>query len=186
MLLPARGREDGARFGAARAADDTAAMAREPKSQGVSMTERIPKSAMRNPEVLNEAYHYPKTVSFSRGMRVELDGCVMLYISGTASVDENGRSVHPGDVEAQSRRVFDNIKGLLKAEGADWHDVVRTTCYLCDFRYYDVFNAVRNNFYFQERLDPFPASTCVQAQMCRPELLVEIEAIAIIPRNRSR
>jgi len=117
-------------------------------------------------------------------MRVELDGAVMLFISGTASVDENGRSVHIGDFEAQTRRVFANITGLLASEAADWHDVVRTTCYLADFRHYDTFNRIRNSFYTEQGLDPLPASTCVQATLCRPELLVEIEGIAVMPRGR--
>ena len=147
---------------------------------------RIKKTPMERKAVLNEAYEYPKKVSFSRGMRVELDNCVMLFISGTASVNEQGQSVHPGDIQAQTRRTFTNIKGLLESEDADWHDVARTTCYLADFRYYDDFNAVRNAFYAEEGLDPLPASTCVEARICRPELLVEIEAIAIIPRDRAK
>lgn len=149
-------------------------------------TDRVPKRAIRNPAVLNEAYEYPKKVSFVRGMRVELDNHVMLFISGTASVNEQGQSVHPGDIRAQTWRTFHNIKELLRSEGADFHDVVRTTCYLADFRYYDEFNEVRNAFYEQEGLNPFPASTCIEARICRPELLVEIEAIAIIPRSRAR
>lgn len=145
---------------------------------------RIKKASIQNPACLNEAPDYPKKVSFSRGMRVELDGCVMLYISGTASVDEYGDSLHAGDVRAQTRRAFENIRGLLESENADWRDVVRTTCYLADFRSYDQFNEVRNDFYEREQLDPLPASTCVEARICRPELLVEIEAIAIIPKER--
>ena len=146
---------------------------------------RIKKSAIENKAVLCEAYDYPEKVSFVRGMRVELDNCVMLFISGTASVNEQGESVHHGDIKAQTRRTFDNITGLLENDGADWHDVVRTTCYLDDFRYYDAFNDVRNAFYTEQGLDPLPASTCVEARICRPELLVEIEAIAIIPRDRA-
>lgn len=146
---------------------------------------RVPKSAIRNRAVLGEAYDYPKKVSFSRGMRVELDGSVMLVISGTASVDEHGRSVHVGDFDAQTRRTFSNIKGLLDSEGADWHDVVHTRCYLDDFRYYVRFNEIRTAFYEAEKLNPLPASTCVQARLCRPELLVEIEAMAIVPRDRA-
>ncbi|MCP4249768.1 MAG: RidA family protein [bacterium] len=119
-------------------------------------------------------------------MRVELDGCTMLFISGTASVDEQGRSVHPGDLPAQTRRALTNIQGLLESEGADWHDIVRTTCYLADFRAYGAFNEVRNAFYTEQGLDPLPASTCVEARLCRQELLVEIEAIAIIPRDRGK
>lgn len=145
---------------------------------------RVPKKPISNHEVLNEAYDYPKKVSFSRGMRVDLDSCVMLFISGTASVDESGDSIHPGDVRAQTRRALTNIKALLEAEGADWHDIVRTTCYLADFRTYDEFNEARNTFYEEERLDPLPASTCIEARICRPELLVEIEAIAMIPKGR--
>jgi len=152
----------------------------------VDEKKRFKKTPIQNHTVLNEAYDYPKKVSFSRGMRVELDNCVMLFISGTASVGEEGESLYPGDVRAQSWRMFNNIAGLLESEGADWHDVVRTTCYLADFRQYDEFNEVRNAFYEKQGLDPLPASTCVEARICRPELLVEVEAIAIIPRDRAR
>lgn len=107
---------------------------------------RVRKTPITSHAVLNEAYEYQKKVAFVRGMRVELDNCAMLFISGTAAVNEDGRSVHPGDVTAQTRRTFANIKALLESEGADWHDVVRTTCYLADFRTYDEFNAVRNAF----------------------------------------
>ncbi|MFQ6093717.1 MAG: RidA family protein, partial [bacterium] len=66
------------------------------------------------------------------------------------------------------------------SEGATWHDVVRTTCFLRDIeRDYRDFNEVRTQFFKEQGLDPLPASTGVQARLCRPELLVEIEAIAI-------
>jgi len=145
---------------------------------------RIKKTPIENKSVLNEAYDYPSKVSFVRGMRVELDNAVMLFISGTASVNEKGNSIHQGDVKAQTRRAFTNIRALLESENADWHDIVRTTCYLADFRDYDDFNEVRNAFYEEEKLNPLPASTCIEARICRPELLVEIEAIAIIPKDR--
>ena len=145
---------------------------------------RIKKTPIENKSVLNEAYDYPSKVSFVRGMRVELDNCVMLFISGTASVNEDGDSIHQGDVKAQTRRALTNIRALLESENADWHDIVRTTCYLADFRDYDAFNEIRNAFYKEEELQPVPASTCIEARICRPELLVEIEAIAMIPRDR--
>ena len=145
---------------------------------------RIKKTPIENGSVLSEAYDYPKKVSFARGMRVELDNCTMLFISGTASVNDKGESIHPGDVRKQSWRAFENIQGLLESENADWHDVVRTTCYLSDFRNYDVFNEVRNEFYEKQQLDPLPASTCIEARICRTELLAEIEAIAMIPKSR--
>ena len=69
---------------------------------------------------------------------------------------------------------------LLEAEGATWKDVVRTTCYLRDIeRDYAAFNEERTAFYEEQELDPLPASTGIQAILCRPELLVEIEAIAM-------
>ena len=140
----------------------------------------IQKHAITNYGVLNEAYAYAKPSSFSRGMRIDLNGLTILLISGTASIDEAGRSVHIGDFRAQLRRTFANITGLLASEGATWKDIVRTSCYLRDIdRDYEVFNEERTAFYKELGLDPLPASTGIQAKLCRPELLVEIEAIAM-------
>ena len=145
----------------------------------------IEKRAMTNYGVLNEAYAYEKPSSFSRGMRIDIGGVVILLISGTASIDENGVSVHIGDFPAQLRRTFDNITGLLESEGATWHDIVRTSCYLRDIdRDYDVFNAGRTAFFREQGLDPLPASTGIQAHLCRPELLIEIEAIAMFRTDK--
>ena len=145
----------------------------------------IKKRAMTNHGVLNEAYAYAKPSSFARGMRIDIGGVTILLISGTASIDENGVSVHAGDFTAQLRRTFDNITGLLKSEGCTWHDIVRTSCYLRDIdRDYDVFNRERTAFFKEQGLDPLPASTGIQAHLCRPELLVEIEAIDIFRTDK--
>jgi enamine deaminase RidA (YjgF/YER057c/UK114 family) len=139
------------------------------------------KRAITALSVLNEAYDYAKPSSFSRGLRIDLGSVAILLISGTASIDEKGESVHVGDFRAQLRRTYTNISGLLAAEGATWKDVVRTTCYLRDIeRDYAAFNEERTDFYREQGLDPLPASTGIQAILCRPELLVEIEAIAMI------
>jgi len=140
----------------------------------------IQKRAITNHAVLNEAYDYSKPSSFVRGMRIDLNGLVILLISGTASIDEYGKTVHVGDFRAQCRRTFHNITGLLAAEGCTWKDIVRTTCYLRDIdRDYEAFNEERTAFFKQQGLDPVPASTGIQAKLCRPDLLVEIEAIAM-------
>jgi 2-iminobutanoate/2-iminopropanoate deaminase len=145
----------------------------------------IQKRAVTNHGVLNEAFAYAKPSSFSRGMRIDLNGLVILLISGTASIDENGVSVHIGDFRAQLKRTFANITGLLESERATWHDIVRTTCYLRDIeRDYEAFNEVRTEFYKQQGLDPLPASTGIQAILCRPELLIEIEAIAMFRTDK--
>jgi enamine deaminase RidA (YjgF/YER057c/UK114 family) len=149
---------------------------------------RVPvkKRAITNYQVLNEAFAYAKPSSFSRGMRIDLNGLTILLISGTASIDESGKSVHIGDFRAQMRRTLANISGLLASEGCTWHDIVRTTCYLRDIeRDYDAFNEERTAFFKELGLDPLPASTGIQAILCRPELLIEIEAIAMSRTNTS-
>ncbi|MGD0669228.1 MAG: Rid family hydrolase [Bryobacteraceae bacterium] len=152
----------------------------------IGKTTQVKKSAITEPSVLNEAYSYDKPSSFSRGLRIDLDSLVILLISGTASIDEQGRTVHIGDFDAQLRRTYYNITGLLAAEGATWKDVVRTTCYLRDIeRDYAAFNDGRTAFFREQGLDPLPASTGIQAILCRPELLVEIEAIAMfVPKPK--
>jgi enamine deaminase RidA (YjgF/YER057c/UK114 family) len=140
----------------------------------------ILKRAMHAPDVLNEAFHYAKPSSFSRGLRLNVGGVTIVLISGTASVDESGRTVHVGDFGAQCWRTYRNISTLLASEGATWHDVVRATCYLRDIeRDYEQFNKIRTSFFRWLHLDPLPASVGVQARLCREDLLVEIEAVAV-------
>jgi len=152
----------------------------------IGKTTQVSKKAITELSVLNEAYSYDKPSSFSRGLRIDLDNLVILLISGTASIDENGQSVHIGDFDAQLRRTYHNITGLLAAEGATWKDIVRTTCYLRDIeRDYDAFNRGRTAFFREQGIDPLPASTGIQAILCRPELLIEIEAIAMfVPKAK--
>ena len=151
----------------------------------VSGATQIEKRAISAPSVLNEAYQYARPSSFSRALRIDIGNMAILLISGTASVDENGATVHAGDFRAQVRRTYKNITELLRAAGATWNDMVRTTCYLRDIeRDYAVFNEERTAFFEKQQLDPLPASTGIQAILCRPDLLVEMEAIALfIPRK---
>jgi len=147
--------------------------------------ELVHKKAISAPGVLNEAYRYPRPSSFSRGLRLDIKGITILLISGTASVDENGATAHPGDFREQTWRTYRNITALLESEGASWKDVVRTTCYLRDIeRDYAAFNEIRTEFFKAQGLDPLPASTGIQAILCRPDLLVEMEAMAIFDSNR--
>ena len=146
----------------------------------VSRAQTIAKKPITALNALNEAFNYARPSSFSRGLRLDLGGITVLLISGTASIGTNGETLHVGDFRAQARRMFQNVTALLEAEGATWHDVVRTTCYLRDIdRDYVAFNEERTAFYKQQHLDPLPASTGIQAKLCRPDLLVEMEAIAM-------
>jgi len=140
----------------------------------------IEKRAVCAPRALNEAFDYERPSSFSRGLRLNFGNVTVLLISGTASIGANGETLYAGDFRAQIRRTFANITALLESEGATWKDIVRTTCYLRDIeRDYAAFNEERTAFYREQALDPLPASTGIQAILCRPDLLVEIEAIAV-------
>jgi len=147
--------------------------------------EIVQKRAITAKEVLNEAYDYAKPSSFSRGFRIDIKGVTILLISGTASIDEYGKTLHEGDFGAQTLRTYKNITALLASEGATWKDVVRTTCYLRDIeRDYALFNELRTQFFAEQGLNPVPASTGIQAILCRPDLLIEMEAMAIFDTNR--
>jgi enamine deaminase RidA (YjgF/YER057c/UK114 family) len=142
----------------------------------------VRKRAIRASDVLNDAADYPRPSSFSRGLRADLKGGVThLFLSGTASVGPNGETLYPGDFRAQLWRAYRNLTRLLESEGATWHDVVRCTCYISDIeRDYADFNAIRTEFFSALALDPLPASTAIQARLCRSDLLVELDAHAIL------
>jgi 2-iminobutanoate/2-iminopropanoate deaminase len=147
----------------------------------------VAKKAVSAPQALNEAYCYERPSAFSRALRLDIKGVTILLISGTASVDENGVSLYEGDFRAQTWRTYQNITALLEAEGATWKDIVRTTCYLRDIeRDYAAFNEIRSEFFKQQGLDPLPASTGIQAILCRPDLLIEMEAMAIFESDTGR
>lgn len=144
----------------------------------------LPKQAVSAPSVLNEAYAYARPSSFTRALSFPIGDVTILLVSGTASVDERGETLHVGDFRAQCWRTYRNISTLLASAGMTWHDIVRTTCYLRDIeRDYRDFNEVRTAFFGWLGLDPLPASTGIQARLCRDDLLVEIEAIAVARRE---
>jgi enamine deaminase RidA (YjgF/YER057c/UK114 family) len=140
----------------------------------------IEQRAVHVPDVLNEAYDYSRPSSFSRATVTQFGDYRLMLISGTASVDEHGFTIYEGDFRAQCWRTYRNITNLLAAENMSWHDIVRTTCYLRDIeRDYKDFNDIRTAFFEWMELKPLPASTGIQARLCRDDLLVEMEAIAI-------
>ena len=143
---------------------------------------KVARSPIEAPEVLNEAYDYVLPSSFTRGLAVTIEaGQKILWLSGTASIDDKGDTVYEGDFRAQTWRTYRNLTTLLEANGANWHDVVRTTCYLRDIeRDYDEFNRMRTLFFNCMSISPLPASTGIQARLCRSDLLIEIELFAIV------
>jgi len=140
----------------------------------------IPRQSVNAERVLNEAFHYAAPSAFSRALTFEFGSVSVLLISGTASVDEQGQTVHASDFTAQCWRTYRNITELLRSGGMTWHYVMWTRCYLRDMaRDYARFNEIRSAFYNYMGLHPYPASVGIEAGLCRDDLLVEIEAIAL-------
>lgn len=137
------------------------------------------------PRNLCEAYDYDKPVPFARGMAVDFGPATLVIVSGTASVDDRGETVHKGDLKAQVRRTFDNLTAVFAAGGATWKDVLRTTIYLRDMKDYEEFNVYRKEFLDTLGLPFYPPSTCIEARLCREDLLVEIEAWALVEKDRA-
>jgi enamine deaminase RidA (YjgF/YER057c/UK114 family) len=122
---------------------------------------------------LNEAWNYG--VDFSRGLRLAEANKVTLYVSGTASIDETGRSVHAGNFEAQVDRMLDNIGSLLGQQGATFENLVSGVMYLRN----PSDAPVLRSMCLQRGFDGFPC-VLVEAALCRPELLCEAEAVAML------
>ena len=108
---------------------------------------------------------------------VEVRGGRTLYISGQIALDASGNVVGSGDFTAQAKQVFANLKTRLDEAGASSNDVVKLNFYLTDASSLQIVRDVRDTYVNRE--NP-PASTLVVVkQLVRPELLVEVDAIAV-------
>lgn len=123
---------------------------------------------------LNEAGEYG--ADFVRGMRVAESNKVSLLVSGTASIDEAGRTAHVGDFEAQADRMLLNLASLLQGQGADFGDVVAAITYVKQ----PADGARLLQKFRHAGFEGFPNAVVV-APVCRPELLCETEVIAVLP-----
>jgi enamine deaminase RidA (YjgF/YER057c/UK114 family) len=132
---------------------------------------------MMTSPTLNEAAQYG--ADFVRGMRVEETNKVSLLVSGTASIDEHGRTAHQGDFDAQADRMFVNIAALLRRQGATFGDVVSAITYLKHPA--DV--ARMRNKIRDAGFEGFPHAL-VAAPICRSDLLCETEALAVLQLQR--
>ena len=102
----------------------------------------------------------------------------LLFISGITATDAGGDIIGRGDIVAQTRHIFEKLRCVLEAAGAGPGDIVKTTDYIVDTDNYRQTAQVRREF-FGER---FPAATgVVVKRLLRPDALIEIDAIAVIP-----
>lgn len=114
----------------------------------------------------------PAIAPFSLGVRVGQ----LVFTAGQAALDENGKVVGRGDITTQTEKTLENLGGILAQCGASFQDVVKVTIWLTDFKHYAAMNEVYGRFF----PEPSPPRACVRADLVWPELLVEIEAIAVV------
>jgi enamine deaminase RidA (YjgF/YER057c/UK114 family) len=125
----------------------------------------------------NEATEYGS--SFARAMEVVLGDARYLFVSGTASIDDHGATVHSGDFEAQVRYTLEAVEVLLDGAGATLADVAQATAFLADPRDGQSFERIVE----RSELRAAPLVTTL-ADVCREELLFEIDAVAVVPLGR--
>jgi reactive intermediate/imine deaminase len=106
----------------------------------------------------------------------------LLFVAGQVARGQDGKPVGEGDVEAQAVQVLENLQAVLATAGCTLRDVVQVTCFLTDLRHRERVGVVRRR-YFGEHL---PASTTVEvSKLAERELLIEMDAIALIPERAS-
>jgi enamine deaminase RidA (YjgF/YER057c/UK114 family) len=101
----------------------------------------------------------------------------LVFCAGAIATDATGRVVGKGDIARQTEQVMDNLGVALAAAGATFDDVMKITTYVTDATLYAQLAPVRARYL----TEPFPASTLIEVKgLMWPELLVEIDAIAIV------
>ena len=102
----------------------------------------------------------------------------LLFISGQVALDPDGHIVGKGDVRAQTVQVLENIRTILRANGADMQDVVSVTVYVTDIGFLDRITDIRLQYFPSDG----PSSAIIEiAKLAMPELLIEISAVAALP-----
>ena len=125
----------------------------------------------------NEATEYGS--AFARGMALTLGDCRYYFVSGTAAIDDQGVTVHVGDFETQAEYTLAAVSALLESAGAALPDVRQATAFLknpCDRRSFE-------RIADRAGLSGVPMVTTV-ADVCRDDLLFEIDATAVVPLRR--
>lgn len=130
------------------------------------------------PTHLNPTYEYG--VSFERGTYVDYGDRRQIFISGTASINNKGEIMYPGDIRKQTARMWENVETLLNEADCTFDHVAHLLVYLRDIADYTVVKDM-----FEERFPNIP-KVFLQAPVCRPGWLVEMECMAVKPISDER
>lgn len=123
----------------------------------------------RNPQSMPPVNGYTQVVEVRNGRTI--------YVSGQVAVNQKGELVGPGDLAAQTRQVFENIKAALEASGVTFNDVVKLTFFLTDISQMQIVRDIRDRYV--NTTNP-PASSAVEvSKLVNDHFLIEIEAIAV-------
>lgn len=99
-----------------------------------------------------------------------------LFVSGQIPIDPATGNVVDGGIAAQTQRVLDNLEGILKNEGLNADRVVKTTVFLTDMNDFQTMNGIYAKYFVKDA----PARACVQVARLPKDVLVEIEAVAVL------
>ena len=138
----------------------------------VPKKKRVGSASIMRSDRQNEASRYGAT--FSRGVEVRTDNSSLLHISGTASINQKGKTIYLHDAQGQITQTLINIGALLETRKAYLKDIVLTAAYCKNRRTYTTFKDVTKYL----GLDEIPFVP-VYADVCRDDLLFEIDAIAV-------
>jgi reactive intermediate/imine deaminase len=122
-----------------------------------------------NPDTMPGTFGYTNVVEVRNGR--------MIYLSGQVALNQQGELVGHGDLAAQTKQIFENIRAGLEAAGVGFDDVVKLTYYLTDISQIQVVREIRDQYV--NTANP-PASTAVEVRrFFKEEFLIEIEAVAV-------
>jgi enamine deaminase RidA (YjgF/YER057c/UK114 family) len=135
----------------------------------VPSKENLPQIQQLSNPGQKDAFRYGS--AFSRGALIRHPHRAMIELSGTAAIDQSGNSLYPDDIRSQIGGTFDKVEVLLEQQGATLADIGAATVFIKRPEYADLFWQMAR----ERGLDDFPG-VCVVADICRDELLFEIDA----------
>jgi 2-iminobutanoate/2-iminopropanoate deaminase len=125
-----------------------------------------------NPAGLAKSPRYSHVAEISRGK--------LVLISGQVAQDASGNLVGAGDLGAQTRQVFENLKVALAASGASFKNVVNLTSFIVDMSHLEKYREIRTE-YLKGMFEPPTSTTVGVPRLVREGYLLEVEAIAVVP-----